>query len=66
MMPRNMNRKEQVGRAKNLRQRALDRPEILQPTSPRAPAAGPVSMAVKVNPDAALIESVLANRRGKK
>jgi hypothetical protein len=54
-------------RAKARREFALARPEMLQPSSPRAPAAGPTSMAVKVE-DPAVADMVAAflARRGDK
>ena len=46
-MARNHDRKgDRLARTRYLD--ALDRPELRHPTSPRAPAAGPTSMAVKV------------------
>lgn len=66
-MPRNMSHKEHAKLAKSRRDYALRREEFGQPAdSPRKNAAGPVSHAVKVNPDAELIERFLRGTKGDK
>lgn len=52
--------------AKATQSRALARPELGQPTTPRAPAAGVTSMAVKVDDPAnrKLIDEALAKLGG--
>jgi len=47
-MPRDFKAHENEKRARARRQAAMMRPEILQPTTPRTSAAGPTSMAVKI------------------
>lgn len=59
-----MNRRENEKRAKVRRSYALERFELRGAAEPRANAASPTAMAVKVNPDAAAIEAFLAQRRG--
>lgn len=63
-MPRNMRANESARRAKALRDRALTRPEMGQPSEPRTSAAGPTSMAMKVKDpsDALLIEAWLQQK----
>lgn len=60
-MPRDLRANESQKRAKARREHALSRRELGQPTSPRVPAAGPVSMAVKARNtfDDAMIEEFL-------
>lgn len=64
-MSRGMRAHEITRRAKALRDRALARVELRQPSSsPRDPASGPTSMAVKARDpaDAILIEAYLRQR----
>lgn len=63
-MPRDFRASENTRRAKARRQAAIERPEILQPTTPRRPATGPTSMAVKAeDPETRrLIDEAIARR----
>ncbi len=53
-------------RARARRESALSRGELRQPTTPRVPAAGPTSMALKRQDptDALLIEAYLRSQKG--
>lgn len=63
-MPRDLRANENQKRAKARRGAALARVELGQPTVPRTSAAGPTSMAVKVeDPNIrAMIDAALAKR----
>lgn len=63
-MPRDLRATKNVQRAKAKRAAAMMRPELLQPTSPRVSADGPVSMAVKIEDpeNRRLIDEALARR----
>lgn len=63
-MPRDFMAAENTKRAKAKRQAAIDRPELLQPTTPRRSAAGPTSMAIKDEDPATrrMIDEALARR----
>ena len=63
-MPRPMRRNEHVRAVKGRRDAALARSEMGQPTSPRRPAGGVVSMAMKINEDQHLIEEFMARKAG--
>jgi hypothetical protein len=67
-MPRDYRAGENTKRAKARREFAMERNELRQASSPRTPAAGPTSMALKAaDPaDALLIEAWLAQNRGDK
>lgn len=66
-MPRDIKSSENQRRAKGRRSAALARVELGFPTSPRVPAAGATSMAVKAEDPAtrALIDAALARRADK-
>lgn len=66
-MPRDYRARENQKRAQAKRQTALDRPELLQPTTPRRSAAGPTSMAIKDEDPATrrMIDEALARRSRK-
>lgn len=63
-MPRDLKSHENAKRARARRDSALARQELGRPTEPRAPAAGPMSMGVKVRSpsDDLLIEAYLAQQ----
>lgn len=63
-MPRNLRRSEHIKATKGRREYALQRNELRGPSEERTAAAGPVSPAIKVNPDADLIEAFLRHKRG--
>jgi hypothetical protein len=63
MMPRDLRANENVKRAKAKRQFALERREMLQPTVPRVSAAGPISMAIKVDLFRAMIDAEIERRK---
>ena len=66
-MPRDLKSNENQRRAKGRRAAALARVELGFPTSPRVPASGATSMAVKAEDPAtrALIDAALARRTDK-
>ena len=66
-MPRDLRANESMKRAKAKRQAALNRPEMLQPTTPRISADGPISMAVKAEDQATrrMIDDALTARGAK-
>lgn len=67
-MPRDLHAGESLRRARARRESAMARQELGQPTSPRDPAAGPTSMAVKRRDttDDRLVAEFLAQRGGQK
>lgn len=64
-MPRDYRARENARMAKSRRAYAMERNELRQESSPRTSAAGPTSLAIKVNPHAAAIEAFLAKREGR-
>lgn len=64
-MPRDFKASEMVKRLKSIRSAALARNELRQPTSPRIPAAGATSMAIKAEDPAirAMIDAEIEKRR---
>ena len=64
-MPRNLKRGESIRIAKGKRDTALKREELRGPSEPRVSAAGPTSMAVKLeDPETRrIIDEALAKRR---
>lgn len=63
-MPRDLRATNNMKMAKLKRERAMMRPEILQPSTPRTPASGVTSMAVKAeDPETRrMIDEALARR----
>ena len=63
-MPRDLKAHENQKRARARRDHALARLDLRQPSSPRTPAAGPTSHAVKsVDPEAAAAIAAFLTRR---